>query len=126
MCLTRRTFPFPNSRNFEIVSIGFLGSFVCQAPSRSAITALYNFLDYIQHADPSTDTTNKSQPILDTNFTIYGHCQLNLYDPVEHPLTFADSPGAAFMKDIRLWEYLVIYTHFRWKTHTQYAYTFPF
>ena len=84
-----------------MVSIALLGNFICDAPSRSAIMALYVFLEFLQQGDPTTGGTPDA--VLDKDYKLYGHCQINIQEP-DHNKTFPDSPGAAFLREIQYWQ----------------------
>ena len=85
-----------NSRNSDIISIAFLGDFICEPPSRVAIMALYVFLEYLQK------NTTDGVPVLHQNYTLYGHCQINIDHPEEGK--FTDAPGAALLNEIMHWK----------------------
>ena len=84
------------SRNSEIVSIAIMGHYTCQKPGSEAMVALYVFLDYITNMTPETQI---KEPILDQNYHLYGHCQININKKVRFP----DSPGAGVMQELQFW-----------------------
>ncbi len=74
--------------NHRILSIAFIGNYVCDLPTRVAINSLFSFLEYMVN-----------QTVISANYTLYGHCQTRA--------VFPDSPGAALMMQIRTWEHWV-------------------